>query len=589
MGSRRVVNQADHPILARPMRARLAPSRRLALLFVLALGALLGAALLLAERARPAAHATRAARGAHRHPSRPARGARGAARRASRPRRTVRQRPRRRCVSARRAAALLRAPRARAPRCSAARSASGAAAARSIAAPARRAVGAERPAVFPALGGCASARGSRRPGAARPRARGGRAGADVSILAFVPTDGAAPAALQIAPSRAHPTALDLRGASSPIRRPRPASSYSATCGETLRARWDRALWSASRSPWRARVAWCFRRLRSTAGVRARACSREGPAAPGSLRAEPGVLYAVLAPPLSGPDEPYHLLGFAELVGDEALARDTIAWMGETHLWRIRQQPAERFRTIDVGQPIRGETASSVPTEVAMRSAILARLWRAVGTRGTRRPAHHALLCAPTRERAPVRPRGGRRGGARPGLVAEPFPAVARVSVPVRAGPAVLRDARFGDGGAVRGLRAARREHRRDRARRTARALGGTAAGAGDGPDARGRPIALAACAARRRHARSAASCWAAALRAAGFGRRLVFWVGFGLGASCLFLATVDEYRHYALTYATYVARLRARAAPRRRDLAAGAPGRQCRTGPAGGQRRWRSR
>ncbi len=94
-----------------------------------------------------------------------------------------------------------------------------------------------------------------------------------------------------------------------------------------------------------------------------------------LAASLALLHTALAPPLSGPDEPYHLLGFAALVKDDALARDTVAWMGETHLWRIRQQPSERFRTIDVGQPYVVEDDQLRPTEVAMRSAILARLWR----------------------------------------------------------------------------------------------------------------------------------------------------------------------------------------------------------------------
>jgi hypothetical protein len=88
----------------------------------------------------------------------------------------------------------------------------------------------------------------------------------------------------------------------------------------------------------------------------------------------GVLYAVLVPPLMGPDEPYHLLGFAELSSDRALAADTVAWMGETHLWRIRYQPKERFRSIDVGQPYVVKDDQLRPTEVEMRSAVLARLW-----------------------------------------------------------------------------------------------------------------------------------------------------------------------------------------------------------------------
>jgi len=104
-----------------------------------------------------------------------------------------------------------------------------------------------------------------------------------------------------------------------------------------------------------------------------------------------LLHAVLAPPLSGPDEPYHLLGFAELTQDPALAKDTVVWMGETHLWRIRQQPAERFRSIDVGAPYVVEDDQLRPTEVAMRSALLARLWAAVGPPLRGKPAPRVLL------------------------------------------------------------------------------------------------------------------------------------------------------------------------------------------------------
>jgi hypothetical protein len=110
-----------------------------------------------------------------------------------------------------------------------------------------------------------------------------------------------------------------------------------------------------------------------------------------LAASLAVLHAVLEPPLSGPDEPYHLLGFAELLKDEALAEDTVAWMGASHLWRIRYDPEARFRTIDVGQPYVIPDPQLRPTEVAMRSAVLARLWRGVGPLLRGEPAPRVLL------------------------------------------------------------------------------------------------------------------------------------------------------------------------------------------------------
>jgi hypothetical protein len=105
----------------------------------------------------------------------------------------------------------------------------------------------------------------------------------------------------------------------------------------------------------------------------------------------GVLYAVLVPPLMAPDEPYHMLGFAELTSNRPLAEDTVAWMGSTHLWRIRYQPTERFRTVDVGRPYVVEDDQLRPTEVAMRSAMLARLWEAAAPFVRGRSAPRTLL------------------------------------------------------------------------------------------------------------------------------------------------------------------------------------------------------
>jgi hypothetical protein len=90
------------------------------------------------------------------------------------------------------------------------------------------------------------------------------------------------------------------------------------------------------------------------------------------------LYAVLTPPLFGPDEPYHLLGFADLGRDERLADDTIVWMGQTHVLRIRYRGDERFRSVDRTRPFLAEDDQLKPTEVEMRSATIATLWRALG-------------------------------------------------------------------------------------------------------------------------------------------------------------------------------------------------------------------
>jgi hypothetical protein len=103
------------------------------------------------------------------------------------------------------------------------------------------------------------------------------------------------------------------------------------------------------------------------------------------------LYSVLVPPLLGPDEPYHLLGFAQLGDDERLSEETVAWMGQTHLLRIRYRPAERFRTVDRGTTFVAEDDQLRPTEVGMRSATLARLWRALGPMLRGQDAQHTLI------------------------------------------------------------------------------------------------------------------------------------------------------------------------------------------------------
>jgi hypothetical protein len=92
----------------------------------------------------------------------------------------------------------------------------------------------------------------------------------------------------------------------------------------------------------------------------------------------GLAYATLAPPLSGPDEPYHLLGFAELNGEASLPTEIVEWMNQTHFQRIRAHPTERFRAADLGNPLTLEDPDLRATEVAMRSASVAVLWRIAG-------------------------------------------------------------------------------------------------------------------------------------------------------------------------------------------------------------------
>ncbi len=190
-----------------------------------------------------------------------------------------------------------------------------------------------------------------------------------------------------------------------------------------------------------------------------------------LAASLAALYAVLAPPLSGPDEPYHLLGYAELTRDGALAEDAVAWMAETHLWRIRYNPEERFRTIDVGQPFVVLDSQLRPTEVAQRSAVLARLERAVAPLLRGLPAPRVLLALRLLNALLFALAVGVTTALAVATVPEPFPQWLCFPVPVRPVAAVLRHARLGDSGPVLDLRPARDQPRRAVRRRASCPLG----------------------------------------------------------------------------------------------------------------------
>jgi hypothetical protein len=204
-------------------------------------------------------------------------------------------------------------------------------------------------------------------------------GGTLALLGFDPVAGAPPGPLQVPPSGPRRSLFDLRGAfvDYPARAPR-ITLLNHMWRTSPGAEW---LWLGLAAGIGLGVAGCL-----SFPVRALAIDADRPravaiwtsaAAAALLAGSLGVTYAVLVPPLTAPDEPYHLLGFAELAADRALAEDTVRWMGETHLWRIRYQPTEHFRTIDVGQPYVVEDDQLQPTEVAMRSAVLARLWETV--------------------------------------------------------------------------------------------------------------------------------------------------------------------------------------------------------------------
>jgi hypothetical protein len=274
-----------------------------------------------------------------------------------------------------------------------------------------------------------------------------------------------------------------------------------------------------------------------------------------------LLHAVLYPPLGGPDEPYHLMGFAELTGDPALAQDTIALMGETHLWRIRQQPAEHFRTIDVGKPYLAEDDQLRPTEVAMRSALLARVWSAAAPIARGRPAHRALFALRLLNAVLFALAVGAAAALALLLVAEPFaqwlvypflfvPALPFFAVHVSetavlCGAYVLLAASVGaialDG---------------PRAHLAGPPLGlatGLMLAGGRSPWPLG-PLVAAVLAGRvllGSTPRAESPDDAGSARVGRLREPLVFWVGFGLGATTLFLLQGDEYRTMIRSFATH--------------------------------------
>lgn len=214
----------------------------------------------------------------------------------------------------------------------------------------------------------------------------------LALLGFESVPDSPPGPLRIAPRAAGASGWDVRGAVVDYTAPAPRV-------ELLTHMWRLApgtawLWLSVAAGVALALAACLlfpnRERKSDAPCEARALFTAATAS-ACLAAGLGVLYAVLVPPLMAPDEPYHLLGFADLGANRALADDTVVWMGQTHLWRIRYQPTERFRSIDVGRPYVAEDGQLRATEVAMRSAVLARLWRPVVPLLVGEPAPRVLL------------------------------------------------------------------------------------------------------------------------------------------------------------------------------------------------------
>jgi hypothetical protein len=214
----------------------------------------------------------------------------------------------------------------------------------------------------------------------------------LALLAFEPVAGNAPGPIQVPPLAAGPAAFDVRGAFVDYTPARPRVVL-------LNAMWRGAagtawIWESLVVGVALACLGCFAfptRATEESRLVSPAVLARASGAAALLAGSLGVLYSVLVPPLMGPDEPYHMLGFADLASNRALAEDTVVWMGETHLWRIRQQPTERFRSIDVGRPYVVHDDQLRATEVAMRSAVLGRFWEALAPLAGGRLAPEVLL------------------------------------------------------------------------------------------------------------------------------------------------------------------------------------------------------
>ncbi len=103
------------------------------------------------------------------------------------------------------------------------------------------------------------------------------------------------------------------------------------------------------------------------------------AAVGALALALGFLYAAFVPPLEAPDEPAHLLAFANSTGRTGMASSAETLARRGHLQRLRFHGDERFRARDVGHPWPEAWTSEVfAHDVEGRSLTTFWWWKAAG-------------------------------------------------------------------------------------------------------------------------------------------------------------------------------------------------------------------
>ncbi len=169
-----------------------------------------------------------------------------------------------------------------------------------------------------------------------------------------------------------------------------------------RARLLATMWEISSSP-----AWLWGALGGVFGLVAaggflirrgavdpRARGRTAVSAVGAVAVATGlaVAYAVVVPPLQAPDEPDHLLSFADLVRRPAMKTQTADWARRTHFERIKFYPDERFHRVHVGRPYAEAWGRHVfPEDVSSRSPTATWLWRLLAAGLGDRPPQATLL------------------------------------------------------------------------------------------------------------------------------------------------------------------------------------------------------
>jgi hypothetical protein len=99
---------------------------------------------------------------------------------------------------------------------------------------------------------------------------------------------------------------------------------------------------------------------------------------GALGLGLALLYVVFVPPLQGPDEPDHMLGFASVAGRPDLAEGTAALARTGHFARLRFHGGDRFRPADIGHPLATAWGVEVFTpDVAGRSTTTCLWWKLI--------------------------------------------------------------------------------------------------------------------------------------------------------------------------------------------------------------------